>query len=532
MTVSRGGGAVIAAGPTELRRYLPISVVATGVVAGLPLWAVFALGERLGLLATVLSVALSFALAHLGTLAWKRWPGSRDVVFNDLMLWGFVRRIITQKRLIRRVERLGFSSTNDPDEMTIEERTKLLKRLAEGLETGDPYTHGHSQRVARHAYMVAKTMKLSRRDAEKIRLAAVIHDVGKLRIPREIITKPGKLTDAEFDVIKRHTVDGAAMVEVLGDPEVTDMVRHHHERLDGSGYPDKLAGDEISIGARVLAVADTFDAASSLRPYRPAQEHKVALDILEEEARAGRLDPVVVDAFIRYYSGRRALKWWTFLSAGPAHLHDIPLAFLQRAGAVGIANAAVVGVTAVALAPGSPLQGGVVDRDALRRDRTAVIRSQDHNEDTVTAAAATSGSSKASKGTVEKTGRRGPSKKSGSNPKGSGKKTKPNRNNGPAQGNLGVASGDNKGPKEDRGKPSDDGESEETTLAETVDDTTEAATGPAAGAGKNDGGDGSEPVEDTTEETTDTTEETVTDEVETVPAAPGNSGDKSNGKDK
>ncbi len=348
------------------------------LVVGLPLGAAFVFGERFGFFATVLSIGLSFALAHFGTVAWKRWPGSRDVVFNDLMLWGFARRVVTQKRLIRRVERLGVPA-EDPDHMTLQERTKLLKSLASGLEKGDPYTHGHSQRVARHAYMVAKAMKLSRREAEKIRLAGVIHDVGKLRIPRAIITKPGKLTDAEFDVIKRHTVDGAAMVEVLGDPEVTDIVRHHHERLDGSGYPDNLVGDEISIGARVLAVADTFDAASSRRPYRPAQKHKVALDILEEEARSGRLDPDVVDAFVRYYSGRRALRWWALLSAGPAHLHDLPLAVVQRVGTASLANAAIVGVTAVALAPGSPLHGGVDAQEERRRNRPAVTKSEERD---------------------------------------------------------------------------------------------------------------------------------------------------------
>ena len=373
MDVSRGG-AVIAAGPTDLRRYLPISLLATAIVAGLPLWAVFGLGQRAGFLATALSVAFSYGLGYVGALLWERWPGSRDVVFNDLMIWGFLRRIVTQRRLLRRVERLGFSTmADDPDALSIEERTDLLKKLAIALETGDPYTHGHSQRVARHAYMVAKTMKLSRREAEKIRLAGVIHDVGKLRIPREVITKPGKLTEAEFQIIKNHTVDGARMVEALRDPELTSMVRHHHERLDGSGYPDRLSGDEIPMGARVLAVADTFDAASSLRPYRGASKHKVALDILQEEALSGRLDPAVVEAFVAYYSGRRGLRWWAFLSTSPLHLQDLSLALVQRVSAAGLANAAVVGITAVALVPGSPLHGRGPERaNDERANRTAV----------------------------------------------------------------------------------------------------------------------------------------------------------------
>ena len=537
MAVSRGGDAIIAAGPTELRRYLPVSLIATALVAGVPVWAVLTFGERLGLLATILSIGLSFGLAHLGSIAWTRWPGSRDVVFNDLMLWGFMRRLVTQRRLIRRVERLGFTTTNDPDEMTLEERTKLLKRLAEGLEAGDPYTHGHSQRVARHAYMVAKTMKLPRRDAEKIRLAGVMHDIGKLRIPREIITKPGALTDDEFEVIKRHTIDGAAMVEVLGDPQVTDMVRHHHERLDGTGYPDKLTGDAISIGARVLAVADTFDAASSLRPYRAAQKHKVALDIIEKEAAAGKLDPDVVEAFVRYYSGRRALKWWTVISAGPAHLQDLPFAFVQRVSAAGLANAAVAGVTAVALAPGSPLHGGrVADRDVPRNERAVVQTSQDREvgmDDTSTDAASEATGERA--GAREDKRVRGRGK--GSNGKSSNGKSSKDRKRPPSNPSKGPKDRSNaapsqagpkdKGSEKDRGGPSKETEPAGGAVAGAVDSTAEEATGAVGGGVKNGNSDKDAETVTTAPET-----ETVTEEAPAVPetTTPGNPGGKDKGK--
>ena len=525
MTVSRGGDAVIAAGPTELRRYLPLSVVATTVVAGVPLWLVFGLGERLGVLATIVSMAVSFSLAHIGALAWTRWPGSRDVVFNDLMLWGFVRRIVMQRRLIRRVERLGFSVTNDPDEMTIRERTDLLKKLAAGLETGDPYTHGHSQRVARHAYMVAKGMKLSRRQTEKIRLAGVIHDVGKLRIPREIITKPGKLTDEEFDVIKLHTVDGAAMVEVLRDPELTDMVRHHHERLDGSGYPDKLSGDEISIGARVLAVADTFDAASSLRPYRAAQKHKVALDILTQEARAGRLDPAVVDAFIRYYSGRKALRWWALVSSGPAHLLDLPFAFVQRVGAAGLANAAIVGATAVALAPGSPLHGRPVDGDALRKDRVVAKNAGDRNDGASGAISGSQAGPSANSAAGSKGRARGDrnSTKAGSRPnKGTAARDKGSKGNkGSPSANAGPK---DKAPKEERASGPDKGnDSAEVPVAGAIDTDTGGEAAAVTGGGKS-----TDTGKDTAPATAEEPTETITEEVDSAPA--GNAA--GHGKDK
>ena len=380
MATTRGGSAVIAHGETDLRRYLLLSIVTTAIVAGLPLWILLVPARDLGLAATFVSVAFSIVLSDLGTRAWKMWPGSRDVVFNDLMLWGFARRIVTQHRLNKRVERLGLASA-DEDGLTHEERTALIKKMAIALETGDPYTHGHSQRVARHAYMVAKAMKLPREQAEKIRLAGVIHDVGKLRISRRIITKPGKLTKAEFEVIKRHTIDGARMVEALRDPELTDMVRHHHERLDGSGYPDRLKDEEISVGARILAVVDTFDAASSLRPYRAAQKHQVALDILEKEAVDGRLDPRAVDAFVRYYSGSRALRWWSFMSAGPVSILELGLSFGQKLGAVGLANAAVVGITAVGLASGHGFGADGRDRHRDHKMVSAVSESSGEKKD-------------------------------------------------------------------------------------------------------------------------------------------------------
>src|SRR5205085_6039106 len=161
---------------------------------------------------------------------------------------------------------------------------QLLAQLAAALEAGDPYTHGHSRRVAHHAAMIAKGMGLPKQQVAKVRTAAVLHDVGKINTPTAILHKPGRLTDDEFDVIKLHPVDGAEMVSKLGDAELTAIVRHHHERLDGTGYPNRLPGGEIPLGARIIAVADTFDAITSTRPYRPANPHKRAMDILAKEA--------------------------------------------------------------------------------------------------------------------------------------------------------------------------------------------------------------------------------------------------------
>ena len=159
-------------------------------------------------------------------------------------------------------------------------------------------------------------MGLSRAEVARVRTAAAIHDVGKIETPKVILHKKGPLSDDEYEVIKRHPGDGAARTTVLRDPELEAMVRHHHERLDGTGYPSRLAGEDIPLGARIIAVADTFDAITSTRPYRSASPHKKAIDILRSEA-GTRLDPDVVRAFCSHYEGRRSLALWVSAASLP-----------------------------------------------------------------------------------------------------------------------------------------------------------------------------------------------------------------------
>jgi putative nucleotidyltransferase with HDIG domain len=203
------------------------------------------------------------------------------------------------------------------------------------LEARDPYTHGHSRRVARHAERIAREIGLPNEQVAKIRAAALVHDIGKINIPRPILTKPGKLTDAEFAVVKRHPADGAAMVLSLGDSELTAIVRHHHERIDGTGYPDALAGEDIPVGARIIAVADTFDAITSSRAYRNRRNHQQALDVLRAEA-GTQLDAVAVAAFAAYYASRRSIGFATVLAAAPQRLLS-GLGGLQSGVAAGVA---------------------------------------------------------------------------------------------------------------------------------------------------------------------------------------------------
>lgn len=186
-------------------------------------------------------------------------------------------------------------------------RARELRRLVAELETRVPGSAGHSRRVAMHAAGVARQLGLPREQVARVRRAGALHDIGKVETPVEIVNRAGPLSEAEFAVVRRHAELGGWIVSALGDEELAAIVRHHHERLDGDGYPDGLAGEEIPLGARIVAVADTFDAAWSGRPYRPPRRSREALALLESEA-GGQLDPSAVEAFHRYYSrfSRRA----------------------------------------------------------------------------------------------------------------------------------------------------------------------------------------------------------------------------------
>jgi HD-GYP domain-containing protein (c-di-GMP phosphodiesterase class II) len=224
------------------------------------------------------------------------------------MTRGWIQRWSTERRVAVAV-RLLHGSEGSGD-VTRGRRAELLSELAAELEARDPYTHGHSRRVARHAVIIAIRMGLSNHQVARIRAAAALHDVGKINTPRAVLHKPGRLTDVELELIELHPVDGAEIVSTLGDPELTAMVRHHHERLDGTGYPDGLSGDEVPLGARIIAVADTFDAITSTRPYRPARNHDTAMEILDAEAGA-RLDAAGVRALQAYYAESPMRPLWT-----------------------------------------------------------------------------------------------------------------------------------------------------------------------------------------------------------------------------
>ncbi len=176
---------------------------------------------------------------------------------------------------------------------------RTIMALAEALDAKDPYTHKHSENVTRFAVAIAEEQGLSLSEIEKIRRSGLMHDIGKIGIKDDILTKPGKLTDEEFEQIKTHPEKGESILRSLPFlEEISKIVRHHHERYNGAGYPDKLKGYQIESGAKILAVADAFDAMVSDRPYRKALSLEIARGELERNS-GTQFDPAAVEAFLK-----------------------------------------------------------------------------------------------------------------------------------------------------------------------------------------------------------------------------------------
>jgi putative nucleotidyltransferase with HDIG domain len=173
-----------------------------------------------------------------------------------------------------------------------------IEALAHAVDAKDEVTHDHTRRVQDRAVHLARSLGVDDDgEIQAIKAASLLHDVGKLAIPEHILNKPGRLTPAEYDIMKRHAPIGADILSVIGFPfAVAPIVRHHHENWDGTGYPDGIAGENIPVGSRILAVVDCFDALTSDRPYRPKMEDREALQILSDR-RGTMYDPRVVDTF-------------------------------------------------------------------------------------------------------------------------------------------------------------------------------------------------------------------------------------------
>jgi putative nucleotidyltransferase with HDIG domain len=184
--------------------------------------------------------------------------------------------------------------------MASEQNHKLfidsIEMIAAAVDAKDPYTKGHSGRVSQFSVILARELGLEEEDVDKIRTSATLHDVGKIGIEDRVLKKPGVLTNEEFEIMKRHTVMGYEIVrQVKQLNEMLPGIRWHHEALNGRGYPDGIKGDELPLMVRIIAVADTFDAITTDRPYQAGSEFPKALEILRKHA-GTKYDPIVVDA--------------------------------------------------------------------------------------------------------------------------------------------------------------------------------------------------------------------------------------------
>jgi putative nucleotidyltransferase with HDIG domain len=176
--------------------------------------------------------------------------------------------------------------------------TELLPFLIRLIGLRDPHARTHSDHVTELASALGQAADLKVNELELLKFAASIHDIGKIAINEFIINKPGKFTEAEYIMVQQHARIGASLVETLDvDPSIHAIILNHHENFDGTGYPNGNKGNGIPLGARMIRIADTYDALTSDRGYRPAYTHKQSLEIIEHDARF--FDPAMLDLFFK-----------------------------------------------------------------------------------------------------------------------------------------------------------------------------------------------------------------------------------------
>jgi len=213
----------------------------------------------------------------------------------------FLTKPIDRSELMARVSSL-LSLKAYTDEL--ERAEAVLFALALSIEAKDPYTHGHCERLAEYSVLLGEHQGLPEEEITALRRAGFVHDIGKVAIPDHILLKEGSLTSEEDLIMREHPCTGEQICAPLKSfRAVLPIIRHHHEKMDGSGYPDGLKGEKIPLTARILQVADVYDALTTRRPYKPAFPPAEALDVMENEVRKGWRDPLLVKEFRHLVEG-------------------------------------------------------------------------------------------------------------------------------------------------------------------------------------------------------------------------------------
>ena len=251
------------------------------------------------------AVIMATAIADTGTAIRCMRGGAYDYITKPFNLDEVV--LSAGRALEKRRLELENRDYQQHLEQRVEEQARKIRAsfinaitaLAYALEAKDIYTSGHSQRVTEISVAIARELGMPQDSIDKIRLAGLVHDIGKIGVRESVLNKPSRLTDEESEHIKSHCQAGEhILTPIVEDEEILKAVRHHHERYDGMGYPDGLRGEQIPLGARILAVADAFDAMTSERPYRPAMSDQAACAEIER-CKGTQFAAEVADAFLR-----------------------------------------------------------------------------------------------------------------------------------------------------------------------------------------------------------------------------------------
>lgn len=216
----------------------------------------------------------------------------------------FLSKPVEKLELLLRVKSLLRTKHLNED---LESARDVIYTLALAIEANDPYTRGHSERVAEYGARIAERMGLLDEQVDVIRNAGILHDIGKIGVSETVLQKPGPLTDTERIAVQAHPAIGEKICKPLRSANLLlTVIRHHQERFDGDGYPDRLSGEEIPIEARIIAVADAYDAMTSPRPYRPPMSQRQVTGTLRREA-GKQWDPDVVESFLELLDDERRL---------------------------------------------------------------------------------------------------------------------------------------------------------------------------------------------------------------------------------